>query len=362
VDHSVKSSRKRLESIRILVNEMLINLDSSVNKQEASVQLYGVSSFASMLAMKRGLDTEIASITGMLHNYYFYKTGVCYFSGINSAETVRPIIRDLKIFSKDEQLVILRVIFYQNQLGQVHGPYDEIIKDAIILHKFFQNPDQTLSPLDVKRLLNVLSELSIEKDEFEEVEPTNQNDKISSNEKDKRRLLADISEELASQNIIGTPEDKLYKEICHYWPDPDIYQVLQGNWCAAFVYHCCMQAGILLPIRYPNGNYRLAGVGAILEWAKLPETGFFHYDDQENFTPQRGDIVIYEKLLSNNSHDHIGIVLNCDDKDILVAEGNKDNENYSSVFRRSREHSILGYIRINNDYEFHFEGYYNPII
>ena len=358
---SVKSSRNRVKSIRVLVNEMLSNLDSSVIKQEASAQLYGVSSFASMLAMKRGLDTEIAAITGLLHNYYFYKTGVSYFPGINSAETVRPIIRDLSIFSKDEQLVILRAIFYQNQRNQVHGPYDEIIKDAIIIQKFFNNLDHTEPHLDVHRLLNVLSELSITMDEIEELRHNNDNARIR-NRYDKRRLLADISEQLASQNIVGIPEDKLYQEICRYWPDSNIYKVLQGNWCAAFVYHCCMQAGILLPIRYPNGNHRLAGVGAFLEWAKLPETGFFHYDEQEKFTPQRGDIVIYEKLLSNNPHDHIGIVLNCDDKDILVAEGNKDNENYSSVFRRSRKHNILGYIRINNEYEFHFDGVYDPII
>lgn len=123
-----------------------------------------------------------------------------------------------------------------------------------------------------------------------------------------------------------------------------------------------MQAGFLLPIRYPNGNHRLAGVGAILEWARLSETGFIHYDGKDNFTPRRGDIVIYEKLLSDKSHDHIGIVLACEDKEILVAEGNRDNENYSSVFRRDRQHCILGYIRIDNEYQFHFDGIYNPII
>ncbi|SFC56111.1 CHAP domain-containing protein [Bacillus sp. 491mf] len=356
----MKSSRHRLESIRVLVNEIL-DLDSGVNRQKAYAQLNGVSSFASMLAMKRGLETEIAAITGLLHNYYFYKTGISYFPGINSAETVRPIIRDLNIFSKDEQLTILRAIFYQNQRGKVHGPYDELIKDAIMLNNFFQNLDHTVSHMDVQRFHNVFGELSIPKDQFEEVVPTNHNEKITKNEKDKRSLLADISEELASQNIIGIPENKLYTEICHYWPDPDIYKVLQGNWCAAFVYHCCMQAGILLPIRYPNGNYRLAGVGAIFEWALLPETGFFYYDDQ-NSRPQRGDIVIYEKLLSNNSHDHIGIVLDREDQEILVAEGNRDNENYSSVFRRCRDRNILGYIRIDNEYEFHFDGDYNPII
>jgi hypothetical protein len=355
----VKSSRDRFESIRVLVNEML-DLDSLVSRQEAYAQLNGVSSFASMLAIKRGLDTEIAAITGLLHNYYFYKTGISYFTGINSAETVRPIIRDLNIFSKDEQLIILRAIFYQNEQGKVHGPYDELIKDAIILHNFFQNLNHTVSHMDVQRFHNVLGELSIPVGKFLEV-VLPKNEKISSNFKDKRRLLADISEGLAIQNIKGIPEDKLYREICHYWPDPDVYKVLQGNWCAAFVYHCCIQAGILLPIRYPNSNYRLAGVGAILEWAQLPETGFFYYDD-ENFAPQRGDIVVYEKLLSNKSHDHIGIVLGCQDQEILVAEGNKDNKNYSSVFRRSRERNILGYIRINNEYEFKFDDYYNPII
>lgn len=358
----MKSSRKRFKNIRLLVNEMLSNSDSSIHKQEASASLYGVSSFASMLAMKRGLDTEIAAIIGLLHNYYFCKTGVSYFPGINSAETVRPILRDLNIFSKDEQLVILRAIFYQNQRRQVHGPYDEIIKDAIIIHKFFQNLDPTVSHLDVHRFQNVLSELSIAMIEFDTEKGLSDDNAKVSNGNDKRHLLADISEKLASQNIIGIPEDKLYQEVCRYWPDPDIYKVLQGNWCAAFVYHCCMQAGILLPIRYPNGTHRLAGVGAILEWAQLPETGFFYYGEQENFIPQRGDIVIYEKLLSNKSHDHIGIVLDCEDQKILVAEGNKDNENYSSVFYRSREHNILGYIRIDDDYEFHFDGIYNPII
>ncbi|MFD1676718.1 CHAP domain-containing protein [Alicyclobacillus fodiniaquatilis] len=140
-----------------------------------------------------------------------------------------------------------------------------------------------------------------------------------------------------------------------------MYQVLKANWCAAFVYYCCMQVGIRLPIRYPNNKYRLAGVGAWLDWAKLPETGFFYHDEQNGFTPKRGDIVIYEKLLSDNSHDHIGIVLACDDSEILVAEGNKDNKNFSSVFYRDRGHCILGYIRIDNGYHFHFDGEYRPI-
>jgi hypothetical protein len=179
---------------------------------------------------------------------------------------------------------------------------------------------------------------------------------------DKRNKLADIAQALAEENIIGVPGDIRYREICQYWPDANIFKGLHSSWCAAFVYHCCRQAGFLLPIRYPNGIHRFAGVGAWLEWAQLPETGFFLHEGMEGFTPQRGDIVIYEKLLSEDSHDHIGIVLSSDDKEILVAEGNRDNQNYSSVFYRDRWHCILGYIRIADDYLYHYDGHYNPII
>lgn len=184
----------------------------------------------------------------------------------------------------------------------------------------------------------------------------NDNASVPRNMGDKRRKLADIAEMLAGKNIIGVPGDEQYREICKHWPDADIYKVLRASWCAAFVYHCSRLAGIVLPIRYPNGMCRFAGVGAWLEWAQLPETGFFYRDGQGGFTPERGDIVIYEKLLSDKSHDHIGIILAYDEKEILVAEGNRDNMNYSSVFRRDRHHCVLGYIRIDNDYYFDFNG------
>lgn len=351
----------RFEYVREFINEMLQGLDSSAEKQEACIYLYGVSTFSSMLAMRRVQNSDLAAIAGLLHYYYFYKTGIREFPGPNSAEAVRPFLRDTNIFTNDELIIILRAIFYQEDRSQVHGPYEEIVKDAVELHMYFQNVGNTCQPLKTQRIRKLLEELAIpnELDKEGEVIP----DKLAPrNNGDRRRLLAKISEELAGQHIIGIPGDNRYRDICQYWPDSDIHKVLKSNWCAAFVYHCCRKAGIRIPIRYPNGICRFAGVGAWLEWAQLPETGFFYYDGQEGFMPQRGDIVIYDKLLSNDSHDHIGIVLACEDKQILVAEGNKNNENYSSVFRRSRQHCILGYIRIENDYQYIFSGHYTPVI
>lgn len=80
----VESTNKRLDSFRILVQEMILSMVSAIGRQEACVQLYGVSTFSSMLAMKRGLNHELAAIAGLLHDYYFYKTGINEFSGPNS--------------------------------------------------------------------------------------------------------------------------------------------------------------------------------------------------------------------------------------------------------------------------------------
>lgn len=148
-DHCTTS---RFESIRVHVHEMLQTMDISVHRQEAYVHLHGVSTFASMLAMRRGHHSELAAIAGLLHHYYFYKTGIRDFPGPNSAEAVRPILRDLQIFSDDERIILLRAIFYQDYRSQVHGSYEEIIKDAIVLQTFFQTTGSPVSSLDAQRL------------------------------------------------------------------------------------------------------------------------------------------------------------------------------------------------------------------
>jgi hypothetical protein len=355
-----EGTNKRFDSVWVLVQEMIMSMDSALQRQEACVHLYGVSTFASTLAKKRGQNQELAAIIGLLHDYYFYKTGITEFPGPNSAETVRPLLRDMNIFTKVEQVSILQAIFHRGNRSRIHGPYEEIVKDAYVLQLYFQNPGRILSQQDANRLRNVFRQLAIPEDFSEEIHNSDEGGVLQNT--DRRSKLAEIAEALGRENIIGVPGDERYREICKYWPDRAIYKELQSSWCAAFVFYCCRQAGFLLPIRYPNGIYRLAGVGAWLEWARLPETGFLYFDEQNGFTPQRGDIVIYEKLLSDDSHDHIGIVLACNDKEILVAEGNRDNQNYSSVFYRDRRRCILGYIRIDNDYQFHFSGEYNPII
>ncbi|MDB5084351.1 MAG: hypothetical protein JWN30_1237 [Bacilli bacterium] len=351
----------RLDNLRVIVDEMLLKMTDATLARNAYVQLYGASGFAAMLAAKRGLNQEIAAIAGLMHDYYAFKTGITEFNDQNSAEAVRPIVRDLGIFTNDERKTILCAIFHQTELGSIHDDYDELIKDAVVVQRYFYNVGKKVPSKEAWRVKNALRELALPYD-FEATDEVFENNETSSkrNQVDKRRMLADVAEKLASLGIEGIPADHNYRDICRYWPEDKIYQGIKGSWCAAFVYHCCRKAGFLLPIRYPNGMCRFAGVGAWQEWAKLPDVNFFHSASDKGFTPLRGDIVIYEKLLTDEPHDHIGVVLSCEQEDLFVAEGNMDNKNKSSLVHRNRWGKISGYIRIDNGYHYKFCGEYNP--
>lgn len=167
--------------------------------------------------------------------------------------------------------------------------------------------------------------------------------------KNKRSLLANIAEELARRPLVGD-EKKCGPDlapILAYFPRDDMS--VGFDWCASFVYHCCQCAGFVLPIRYPDPvPCRFAGVNAWLVWAQLPETGFYHPAGERSFAPRRGDLIVFDNIVGNGPHDHIGVVLRRRSGVIETAEGNIDNR--SGIFRRDRYQNVNGYIRIKNGY------------
>jgi hypothetical protein len=149
--------------------------------------------------------------------------------------------------------------------------------------------------------------------------------------------------------------------IIRYFPEETAFDELKNNWCAAFVYHCCLEAGLSLPIRVPHtankiAGSRFAGVGAWYEWGM--DNKFCLYE-KDGFEPERGDILIYNNVIPNEDkaenslwHDHIGVVISSDGDSLMVAEGNVGNKNVSGIVRRKRDDKIGCYIRIPTDYSY----------
>jgi len=58
----------RVDTLREYVDEILLNKNNDRDRRFAYVHLYGVAQACAMIAVKRGVDIELAIMAGMLHD------------------------------------------------------------------------------------------------------------------------------------------------------------------------------------------------------------------------------------------------------------------------------------------------------
>ena len=116
-------------------------MDAELNRMEdadkrtsAIAHLYGVSLAAAMIAKKRGLDPEIASMAAMLHDLNAYKTGSYDDHAHKGAELARNILTELKLTDDAETEMICSAIYNHDDKLEIHSPMDEVLKDADVIH------------------------------------------------------------------------------------------------------------------------------------------------------------------------------------------------------------------------------------
>ena len=338
---------EQVRMVRTVVDSVLREQQDEEIRRAGYIHLYGVSEASALLARRRGLSVAIAAVAGMLHDIYTYRTGLQALHAPSGAEDARVILRDLGLFSQEQQLTIHSAILRHSDKERVDGPYDELLKDADVLQHYLHDPTKSFPGPVARRIHAVATELGLP---AVEVRVDDARSAAWEGDPGRRARLADIAEGLARRPLVGDANQS----------GPDVWPLIsyfpgarrdQGwEWCASFVYHCAMQAGLTLPIRYPGVSCRFAAVLAWLEWAQLPETGFFHRADEPGFAPERGDLIVYDRLVSGAEHDHIGVVLGLDDCTLIVAEGSVNNR--SGVFRRHRSQQINGFIRVEDTYRY----------
>lgn len=346
---------ERILVIREYVNRILENIPSEEKRRSATVHTYGVAQCCTMLALKRGLDPELAHISGLLHDIYTYHMGNPICHAISGADMARTAIRKMDIFKDGEKEIILSSIFYHTDKARIHGKYDEVLKDADVLQCYYNDAGFRIFAPFLPRIKNLLKELGY----ATELSPdTYGEETVKIEEGFKRSDFADIAERIASQQVCGDLDNQVFMDIIKYYPEPNAFDELKNYWCAAFVYHCALQAGLELPIKQPPYKYRFAGVGTWYEWAR---DNHFCFYEKDGFIPSRGDIVIYNNIIplenkQKNSpwHDHIGVLLSCEEEYLVVAEGNIDNRNVSGLIKRKRDDTIGCFVRIPDGFEYDY--------
>ncbi len=95
--------------------------------------LQHVTNFALSLGEKRGLDLDLCLVIALAHDMGRLKLGVVGKGHAKAgAKEIKKLLKSNAGlgFSSQEQKLIYHAISVHNQKGKIHGPYDELIKDA----------------------------------------------------------------------------------------------------------------------------------------------------------------------------------------------------------------------------------------
>ena len=151
----------RIEKVREVVDEILLNMSDLEERRCAYLHLYGVSQACALLALKRKENVELATIAGMLHDIYSYTKMDSQDHAHKGAETAREILDSLEVFTKDEKNLIYTAIYNHSDKSLMHSWLDEILKDADVMQHVLYNPLFVIKEHEQKRFGSLKEEFGI---------------------------------------------------------------------------------------------------------------------------------------------------------------------------------------------------------
>lgn len=152
----------RVELVRQVVDGILRQQPDVEERRCGFVHLYGVAQACALLALKRGLDAELCTVAGMLHDIWAYKTGDPTGHAKPGAAEAQKIMADLGCFTEQEISAVGTAILRHSDKGHVHGDFDELLKDADVLQHYLYNTSLERDGRVPARLVKVLDELEVE--------------------------------------------------------------------------------------------------------------------------------------------------------------------------------------------------------
>lgn len=151
----------RLKELRKYVDSELNKMEDTDKRNSAIVHLYGVSLAATMIAKKRGLDPEIASMAAMLHDFHAYKAGSYDDHAHKGADLAREILGELKLTDDAETELICSAIYHHDDKLVTDAPMDEVLKDADVIHHCMNDLSKAVNKKEQARFEKLCAEFGI---------------------------------------------------------------------------------------------------------------------------------------------------------------------------------------------------------
>ncbi len=148
----------RIKTVQAILDHYI---EKSADKKKYYVHSYGVAGFAAVLAVKRSIDPELASVIGLLHDIYAVETGSYENHDILGSRMAEQILLDTGLFTTEEIDTVKLSIERHDNRQDVDGRYDEVLKDADILQPYLQSLAKPHNQVSELRLNKILKELGL---------------------------------------------------------------------------------------------------------------------------------------------------------------------------------------------------------
>ena len=149
----------RIKELQKQVHRILEKTEDDDKRAKAVAHLHGVALAAAMLAKKRGEDAELATMAGLLHDLYAYKSNSYDDHARLGADYARKLLTKLALTTDTETEVVCSAIGHHDNKDAVDGPMDEILKDADVLHHSLGDPTKAVKPHEQARYAKLCDEL-----------------------------------------------------------------------------------------------------------------------------------------------------------------------------------------------------------
>jgi 5'-deoxynucleotidase YfbR-like HD superfamily hydrolase len=140
----------RLKELRRIIDEELSDMDPK-KKTSAIAHLYGVSLSATLIATHRHENSELASMAGMLHDIAAYKTGSYDDHAHRGAKMAKELLESHQLTDEKETALIVSAVYHHDDKLVVDAPFDEVLKDADVMHHVFNDLDKPVKDKEKAR-------------------------------------------------------------------------------------------------------------------------------------------------------------------------------------------------------------------
>ena len=135
------------------------NIDDADKRATAVAHLHGVALAAAILAKKRGENAELATLAGLLHDLWAYKSGSYGDHAHLDAELARKVLGELVTLKEME--IICSAIDHHDSKAEVNGTMDEILKDADVIDHSLSDPTKEVKVHEQARYIKLCAELGL---------------------------------------------------------------------------------------------------------------------------------------------------------------------------------------------------------